>query len=541
MRQLSKNLLIPDSGNYFKVSTASASIIRNEQDRPEQVLTVETTLGVTDAEINKSLHVYLLPENYPATAAEEEKKNYEWQNPGEVTATILALSTALPMQAIPADRNYATLHSYKFNAQTPRYIYLKLDKGVRAFGDFVLTNDYAAVIKVPEYPKEISFLHKGALLALGGEKKLSVTIRGLPAVKFSIARVLPDNINQLVTQTQGDFNNPYFINQSFNQQNISEIFSEIRQFDATDLTKQQYTALDLTKYLSTSMNTGGPQGLFLLQATGWDVAQQQSLDVKTSRLVLITDLGLVVKDNNDGSHDVFVQSITQGVPVANANVTILGKNGLPILTRTTDVQGRANFPALKDFIEDREPTVYLASFGSDVSFIPYSNYNRQLNYSRYDIGGIYNNNQELHSLSAYLFSDRGIYRPGDRVHLGMIVKQIYAQPQPAGLPLQATVIDPRGTTIQDQKLTLDASGYLSLDFQTNATSPTGQYLINLYIVKDDHPDSLLGSTTVRVAEFFTGSYAYQFTSIARRRTRVGFSHRTYCKSKFMEFVWCARS
>ncbi|STX38179.1 alpha-2-macroglobulin [Legionella feeleii] len=498
---VSQNLLIPDSGAYFKVSAASASIIRNEQDRPEQVLTVETTLGITDAEINKSLHVYLLPENYPATAAEEEKKNYEWQNPGEVTANILALSTALPMQALPADRNYATLHSYRFNAQTPRYIYLKLDKGARAFGDFVLTNDYAAIIKVPEYPKEISFLHKGALLALGGDKKLSITIRGLPAVKFSIARVLPDNVNQLVTQTQGDFNNPYFINQSFNQQNISEIFSEIRQFDATDLTKQQYTALDLTKYLSTEMNTGGPQGLFLLEATGWDIALQQPLDVKTSRLVLITDLGLVVKDNNDGSHDVFVQSITQGVPVANANVTVLGKNGLPILTRTSDVQGRVNFPGLKDFIEDQEPTVYLASFGSDVSFIPYSNYNRQLNYSRYDIGGVYNNNQELHSLSAYLFSDRGIYRPGDKVHLGMIVKQIYAQPQPAGLPLQATVIDPRGTTIQDQKLTLDASGYLSLDFQTNATSPTGQYLINLYIVKDNHPDSLLGSTTVRVAEF----------------------------------------
>src|SRR5690606_9547155 len=155
------------------------------------------------------------------------------------------------------------------------------------------------------------------------------------------------------------------------------------------------------------------QGLFLLQATGWDVANQYALDVKASRLILITDLGMVVKDNNDGSHDVFISSITQGLPVAGATVTILGKNGLPILSRVTDEQGRANFPTLKDFIEDREPTVYLANLNNDVSFIPFNNYNRQLNFSKFDIGGIYTNDQDLQNLTAYLFSDRGIYRPGD--------------------------------------------------------------------------------------------------------------------------------
>lgn len=258
--------------------------------------------------------------------------------------------------------------------------------------------------------------------------------------------------------------------------------------------------MDFSKYLAATTNTGGPQGLFLLQATGWDMVNNQALDVTANRLVLITDLGLIVKDNSDGSHDVFVQSITQGTPITNATVTILGKNGLPVLTRMTDGQGRANFPTLRDFVDDREPTVYLASFGSDVSFIPYNKSGRQLNYSRFDTGGLYST-PESNTLSAYLFSDRGIYRPGDTVHLGMIVKQAYAQSQPAGLPLEVTVMDPRGTTIRDQKFTLDPMGYLSLDFETNETSPTGQYAINLYIVKDSRPDSLLGSTTIRVAEF----------------------------------------
>jgi uncharacterized protein YfaS (alpha-2-macroglobulin family) len=499
MSAVSKNLLIPDISNYFKVASVSTNIVRNERDRPEQVLAIETSLGMTEAELKKSLHVYLLPANYPATATEEEKQNFQWSQPGEVTANILALSTPVKLTTIPAEQNYAALHSFTLNAPTPRYLYIKIDKGTRGFGDFTLTNAYTGVFQVPEYPKEIGFIHKGALLALSGEKKLSVLVRGLPAVKFEFARIRPENVNQLVTQTEGDFNNPYFINYTFNQQNISEIFSEIQQFDARE-NKQQYTALDFNRYLSAAVSTGGPQGLFLLQAKGWDVENKVPLEAKANRLILLTDLAMVVKDNQDGSHDVFVQSITQGMPVANAAVSVLGKNGLPLLSYPTDLQGRVHFPSLKDYIEDREPVVYLASLGSDVSFIPYNKENRQLNYSRFDTGGVYTNNDQ-HSLSSYIFSDRGIYRPGDAVHVGMIVKQAYVQPQPPGLTLQATVTDPRGTTIVDKKFTLDELGYLSFDFSTTDSSPTGQYYISLYIVKDQHTDSLLGSASIKVAEF----------------------------------------
>ncbi len=89
-------------------------------------------------------------------------------------------------------------------------------------GEFSLAEQYAAVVPAPAFPREISYLHKGAVLALVTEEKLSVVVRGLPGVKFTIARVLPDDINHLVTQTSGDFNNPYFTNYSFNQDNISE-------------------------------------------------------------------------------------------------------------------------------------------------------------------------------------------------------------------------------------------------------------------------------------------------------------------------------
>jgi uncharacterized protein YfaS (alpha-2-macroglobulin family) len=497
---ISQQVLIPDAGSYFKISSATASIVRNDHDQPEQILTLESTIGVTSAELNKNIHIYLLPMDYPATSIESAKENYQWQNPGEVTPAILALATPLDLQTIPPERDYATLHSYKFNVEEPRYIYLKIDKGARGFGDYILTNDYATVIKAPEYPKEVGFLHKGALLSLSGEKKLSITVRGIPAVKFAIARVLPDNINQLVTQTDGTFSDPHFLNYTFNENNISEIFSEIKTFDPSHLANQQYTALDLGKYLAVKANTGGPMGLFLLKAQAWDNDKNLPLGIDANRLILITDLGLVVKDNKDGSHDIFVQAISTGKPVANATISVLGKNGLSLINRTTDNQGHANLPTLIDFVDEHEPTVYLAKIGNDVSFIPYNNADRQLNYSRFDIGGLVSNNEEQ-NLTAFIFTERGVYRPGDTAHIAMIVKQAYANAQPAGLPLEMTITDPRGVTVQDQKITLDATGYLAFDLPTTSSSPTGQYTVNLFIIKDNHPSNLIGSTTLRVAEF----------------------------------------
>ena len=163
-------------------------------------------------------------------------------------------------------------------------------------------------------------------------------------------------------------------------------------------------------------------------------------------MVLLTDLGLVVKDSADGSHDVFVQSIHTGEPLAGVEVEMLGKNGLPIFSRKTDANGRASFPTFKDFIREKTPTVYVAQTDGDFSFLPYERGDRQLNLSRFDTGGIYTQG-EPGSLQAYLFSDRGIYRPGDDIHIGVVVKQMDWKPLPDGLPLKMVVTDPRGVQI----------------------------------------------------------------------------------------------
>ena len=64
------------------------------------------------------------------------------------------------------------------------------------------------------------------------------------------------------------------------------------------------------------------------------------------RLLLVTDLGILVKRSLDGSQEVFVQSIATGLPVAGADVEVIGKNGLTLFTQTTDATGRVRFAKL---------------------------------------------------------------------------------------------------------------------------------------------------------------------------------------------------
>ena len=83
---------------------------------------------------------------------------------------------------------------------------------------------------------------------------------------------------------------------------------------------------------------------------------------------------------------------------------------------------------------ERQPMFYLVKYQGDMSFLPMEREDRKLNLSRFAIDGEANA-KDANQLNAYLFSDRGIYRPGDTFHIGMIVKTEQWDLPLAGIPL----------------------------------------------------------------------------------------------------------
>ena len=490
---------VPGMYNYFRVSNINPTLVRNKRNEPEQVLIVETTAGLLEKELQENISVYELPRDLPAVQGRRAKRNYRYWRIKDVGPQVLALSRKLDIKAIPTEHEYSNMHSFRYSSKPGRSLFVKINKGTRSFGGYILADAYENVRRVPEFPRELNIMHEGAILGMRGERKLSIVSRGIKTVQFEIGRVLPDQINHLVSQSNGDFKSHYFSNYNFNADNVTERFTRIRELQETGPEKAQYTAFDFSPYINKG-DAKQKKGLFFFKVQRWDKRNKRASGAADNRLILITDLGILVKDNSDNTHDVFVQSLSDGQPVAGATVELLGKNGVAVVTVKTNASGRAILPSVKDFKREQQPVVYLVRKGEDLSFIPFNKGNTDINYSRFDVGGIYDRGQEA-KLDAYLFSDRGIYRPGDQFHVAMIIRSTDWKKELMGLPMEIVINDARGLTIKRKKIKLDESGFDEITYKTEYASPTGDYQVRAYLIKDKHRRNLLGSTTVRVEEF----------------------------------------
>lgn len=499
-KKIERQVSIPGIYSFLRVISAELSLVDNERNEPEQILVLETTAGLTEKDMQRNVSAWLLPLNHPDKSLDDGQHPYVWRSSSLVGPEILKLSQPIPLDPIPYEKEYATLHSYRYRAEVGRYVYVRVNKGVRSFGGYVLGQLFNTVAEVPEFPRQLKILSQGALLSMSGEKKVPLYARDVDAVRFEVGRVLPDQLQHLVSQSGGDFRNPDFNNDRFSEDNISERFTETRDLPKLPHGQSKYFAFDFSKYLEVGGSAEGRRGVFFFTVEGWDPIRKVATESKDRRLIVVTDLGILVKDALDGSHDLFVQSIAGGDPVAGAVVQVIGSNGVAVLSATTGDDGHVQFPTLVNFKREQTPALYLVRRGSDMSFLPYKRHDRHLDMSRFEVGGVANA-ATADRLSAYLFSDRGIYRPGDEIHVGIIVKPTDWSQKIGGVPVEAVVTDARGLVVKREKISLSASGFEEIRYATQDTSPTGTYTANLYVVKDNQTGGLLGSTTLTVQEF----------------------------------------
>src|SRR5438876_3610085 len=536
-----QKLRIPSTGTAFQIDSIAATIARNKNGEPEQVLILSTTADISSSELAKAIQIRLLPkrnaettdetegeaagetdsqsldsetaeqsnQGSQTTASEDEETEEteesdqasKWQSPAEVPDDVLDQAKRIEFTVVPSEKAQDRQHAFKIRLETEGELYVRVPKGVRAPGDYRLAEDYNAVVAVPQLPREVQIEGQGDLLALSAERKLSIRSRALAAIEFELARVATTQINHLVSQTQGKFEDPEFRDSHlFNQENISRIGIEHQPIAQENKWKANYSAFDFSEHLRKPADGGSERGLFFLTARGWDPAKKKPItSVNDSRFLLVTDIGIVTKKNTDGSSDVFLMSIKNGQPINGATVDILGKNGVPIQTAKTAADGHCAFPSVEKSEREKTPVAYVAHNGEDIAFMPFRREDRVLNFSRFEIEGAENIAPE--GLDAFVFTERGVYRPGDEIHIGLVVKQRNWGGNLKGLPIETEVVDARDLRVQTKKLTLPETGFTELSYQTANESPTGIYTINIYLIKNNKRSSLLGSATAQVKEF----------------------------------------
>jgi hypothetical protein len=516
---------IPDVFSFFKIDGVEGKTVRNKDGEPEQMLFVRTSAETKTDEIAKNLEVFLLPKKADKTAKEDtdtgtETDNHgkndaddaddeteadeapacQWKSPHEVDGDVLAMATPVKFAAVPSGEENSKQHIFKINVEADGDLYARIRKGTRALGDFQLGADYAAVLPVPQPEREVEIQGDGGVLALNGERKLSIKSRGLQVIEYEIARVPADQINHLVSQTEGAFQNPEFVNSHFDETNIARVATERQAINMVNRHKANFSTFDFSSHLGQATDGGSPmQGLFFLKARGWDPKKKKYINAEADRFILVTDTGMLVKQNADGSRDVFLQSLRTREPLGGVEVDILARNGVPAVSGATGADGHVAFPALGKPAREKEPVAFVARNGSDVAFMPFARDDRKLDFSRFDVDGI--TSVTGAELDAFAFTERGVYRPGDEIHVAFSVKQHNWGGDLTGLPIETEVKDARGLSAQVKKMALPAGGMAEFSYQTAYESPTGDYTFNVYLVRKGRRDALLGSTGALVKEF----------------------------------------
>ncbi|MDR1461296.1 MAG: alpha-2-macroglobulin family protein [Campylobacteraceae bacterium] len=491
------------------------TLAENENNEQEQVLAITLVDSVNINDLSKQVKAWILPKDKPKINNNSEVKNYRWSSNDDISSEILAKATPLTLTKDSYETDIQNIVSFRYKVSPKNYIYVEVGSNIETVGGYKAKSGKRAVLSVPEFPQVLLFADSGSILSLKGERKISVASRNVKGVKLDIKRVIPSQLHHLMAfgnynnfnKASFDNNRHYYDGYDYSEY-FTEIFSHTQKINQVNPGKVMYTGIDLTNYLLSGAS--GKQGVFLVTLNSWNPDTNATGYETISKLVVVTDIGLIIKRSADGSSDIFAQSIKDSMPLENVKISVLGKNGVQLTSATTDISGHVKIKSLQEFKNEKEPAIFIAQKDGDTSFLPafydgsgkYGD--RRLEFSRFDTGGI-SNVLEQGRLSAYLFSDRGLYRPGDSVNVGTIVKAENWDIGVGGIPVVATIYDPRGQVFENMPFVLDESGFNEISFTTADASPTGNWIINLSVASNFKDKSkagiFLGSVNIAVREF----------------------------------------
>jgi hypothetical protein len=200
---------------------------------------------------------------------------------------------------------------------------------------------------------------------------------------------------------------------------------------------------------------------------------------RKSTIVQVTNLGITVKDSPVNTL-VFVTRLDTGEPVGGASVSIVRTDDSVFWTGLTNADGIALAPdtALRDAQRPWQLAfIVTAEKDGDLAYVA-SDWNEGISAWQF---GIHTNLFEASpQLRGTVFTDRGVYRPGDEIHVKAILRADTSngiQLLPAATPVYVTVRDSRDREIDRRTVTL--SDWSSAEW--SVTLPAGGALGNYSI------------------------------------------------------------
>lgn len=238
-------------------------------------------------------------------------------------------------------------------------------------------------------------------------------------------------------------------------------------------------------------------------------------DSRATQWFVVSDIGLTTYTGQDGLN-VFARSLGTAKPIADAELTLLAKNNEILGTAKTDAEGRATFnPGMTRGKAGLVPAVLMANSatGQDFVFL-------DMNKAGFDLSdrGV-EGRTSPGALDIYAWTERGIYRVGETVHVAALARDDSAN---AVEKLPLTFVFRRPDGVEDRRIVADgatAGGY-AVELPVSSNAMRGTWSVAIYtdpkkeavtsqsfLVEDFVPDRIEFDLTAPKKEITVGEEA----------------------------------
>lgn len=327
---------------------------------------------------------------------------------------------------------------------------IRFGQGLPSTRKEFLIKDVERTVWFPDKPRYLSFKYSGQYLSSRGSGVIPVVSTNIKEFSLSVYRLVEENIVYHATHRF-----------SSARRDLSEPVAEhVYQVEAEKNSDTQ-TRIQLKELLGA--NTRGVFSLRIYARTS--SGETRWAEGRQYMLVCLSDIGISCKQ---GPHSllVWVNSLVSARPLENAEVCCYTYKNQLMARGRTNSEGVAEI-ALADS-SDKKPNVLILRSGTDLSYYKIGlggNRNRDVSFGRDYISEGY---------EAVVWTERGIYRPGEDVHVQALVRDGRWK-VPGVFPVTLTVYKPGARRLIQKQAVLDRQGGVGFDVRIPRYEMSGVY------------------------------------------------------------------
>jgi uncharacterized protein YfaS (alpha-2-macroglobulin family) len=383
---------------------------------------------------------------------------------------------------------------------------VKIKAGLVSERGCLLIKDISSPVTITRAAATLAFGGAGGYLSPAGTMLVPVKSQNLSKCKVSVAPVMASNLVffakrsangaslslPVLADDDESSGNDYEYEDDYGYRYGRNIDDLIGNVTSKDLNFKEKPNQENTSYVKLG-DFAKSKGAYLVQLSGTDAPNENNYrrQISDSRLVVITDLGISAK-RADSHVFVWVCSLKDAKPVGGVEVSAYSGNNQFIAKALTNADGVAAIPCNASDKNTR-PFLVTAQLAEDLSYLALEGVDLSSN-NEIDEPS---RNYLATGCEAFVFTDRGIFRPGETVHARTIIRQAdFTAPQP--FPVVFQILKPDGRLFKEMTAMPNAYGAAEIETNMPEFLPTGRYTVRVRVPKAKQD---LGTTSFLLEDF----------------------------------------